>query len=205
MYLEVLNQERRELLLLLRAFRDDFYLAGGTALALQLGHRKSQDYDLFRAEKFDERQLLARVRDAFQGHDLRIVQQAWQTLDVLVDQVKVSFFYDPYPPLGKLLELEDGNLRLASVVDIGCMKLSAITSRASYKDFVDLYFILQTVSLPELLRRCREKIPALDTNLVLKSLVYFGDVQEEKLEFMPGKETRFKTVQDYLVKHVRTI
>ncbi len=70
--------------------------------------------------------------------------------------------------------VEEPNLKLASVLDIGCMKLSAITSRGISKDYIDLYYILQDIDLSYLLDKSAEKFPDLDRNLILKSLVYFN-------------------------------
>lgn len=83
------------------------------------------------------------------------------------------------------------------------MKLSAITGRSLEKDYVDLYFILRRVSLPNLLALCAEKLPSLDVNLVLKSLVYFDDVQREPIIFKENHEASFGEVQRFLQETVR--
>jgi hypothetical protein len=95
--------------------------------------------------------------------------------------------------------------RLASVTDIGCMKLSAIVSRSVNKDYVDLFYILKNVTLRNLLDLAAKKLPALDRNLILKSLVYFDDMLVEPLVFLPGKEVDIKVVQEYLVDEVKKL
>ena len=79
-----------------------------------------------------------------------------------------------------------------SIKDIGCMKLSAIISRATNKDYIDLYYILQRVELLELLKWAEQKFPEIDTNLILKSLVYFEDVEVETINFKHNKEVDFE-------------
>ena len=79
--------------------------------------------------------------------------------------------------------ISDENLTFASIKDIGCMKLSAITGRASNKDYIDLYFILKHFSLSDLLEKAHDKYPELERNLILKSLVYFDDITSEKILF----------------------
>ena len=95
-------------------------------------------------------------------------------------------------------------LSLASAEDIGCMKLSAIVSRATNKDYIDIYFILKKIiPLNELLKLAQKKFPEIDTNLILKSLVYFEDVDMEPIMFNPGKEVNFTKVKNFLTKEVK--
>lgn len=90
-------------------------------------------------------------------------------------------------------------------IDIGCMKLSAIVSRATNKDYVDLYYILKQVSLEKLLKSAKEKMPELDYNLILKSLVYFDDIKEEALIFKHNKQVDLKTVKDFFVQEIKKV
>jgi hypothetical protein len=91
---------------------------------------------------------------------------------------------------------------LASVEDIGAMKLSAITGRSVLKDYVDLYWILQKIDLPKLIKVTQKKFKELDINLVLKSLVYFEDVIEEPIIYKNYGEVRFEEIKGYLRKTV---
>jgi len=124
------------------------------------------------------------------------------TLTLIIDgNIKLSFFSYFY----KLVEplIEDEYFHLASMVDIGCMKLMAVVSRATNKDYADIYYILQQVSLKKLLDALQEKIPELDRNLVLKSLVYFSDISEEPLMFKKGKELGLETIKKFFVQEVK--
>ncbi len=187
---------------LFQSFKKDFYLAGGTALALQIGHRDSVDFDFFCTKDFDTKKMFQHLREVFMGHKLLVIQEEPSTLTLLVDDaIKVSFFGHDYPLIQELIEEE--NMRLASVADIGCMKLSAITSRATNKDYIDLYFILQQVSLAELLQLTGQKYPELERNLILKSLVYFEDITLEKILFKHDREVLFEQVKEALRSAVK--
>jgi hypothetical protein len=197
-----LDKKRSEILPLLNEFKGDFYLAGGTALALQIGHRDSIDFDFFSPESVDTKKLFEKIETVFAGHQILKTQEEKNTLSVFIDEdIKLSFFKYAY----KLLEplLEEKFLRLAAVIDIACMKFSAITGRASNKDYIDLYYILQTEDLNHLLDKCRIKMPSLDPVLVLKSLAYFDDIKEEKIRFMPGHELDFQTVKLFLTEQAK--
>lgn len=194
----VLDNERQAALPRLQfAQAQHFYLAGGTALALQFGHRDSLDFDFFRQDPFDTGKILGLLETAFAPQQVVKTQDERDTLTVLVDEaIKVSFIAYPYPLLQPLVEAPP--LKLADVADIGCMKLSAITGRAAMKDYVDLYFILQRIPLEKLLESCSRKLPRLDRTLILKSLVFFDDLAPEPILFASGQQVTFDRVKAYL-------
>lgn len=201
MHYHILDKKRKEILPLFKEFKRDFYLAGGTALALQIGHRRSIDFDFFSAKKFSSKELMERIKSAFNKYKIEQVQDEKNTLSVVVNDVKLSFFHYPYPLIFRPKNIK--YIKLASIKDIGCMKLSAIVSRAANKDYIDVYFILQNTSLRNLLRCAKKKMPELDENLILKSLVYFKDVEKEKIEFIADKKINFKTVENFLQDAVK--
>lgn len=156
-------------------FLQHYYLAGGTALALQIGHRKSIDLDFF-INQFPAHEGLLHDLSAFKPI---VTQQAEGTLDVFIQDVKVSFLEYPYPLLNPMVPYR--NLRLASVLDIACMKIVAISARGSKKDFVDLYFILKTYSLEQIFAAVGTKYAntQYQTFHLLKSLAYFTDAESD--------------------------
>ena len=202
LHYEILDEQRQALLPQFTGFKEEgFYLAGGTALALVLGHRDSIDFDFFNIEPFDTSALFARLQRVFEGHTLLKTQEETDTLSVLIDDnVRVSFFSYPYPLIQPLIESE--YFQLASVEDIACMKLSAVTGRTAFKDYVDLYFILAIVSLKDILAALQKKMPQLDPLLVQKSLIYFDDLHEESILFKtkPVSMVEIKTRLTDLVK-----
>ncbi|MEI6144166.1 MAG: nucleotidyl transferase AbiEii/AbiGii toxin family protein [Candidatus Berkelbacteria bacterium] len=200
-YWDILDQKRINILPLFKVFKDDFYLAGGTALALQLGHRDSIDFDFFSEQSFSTEDLTKKVEQIFQNHQIAKIQEEKDTLTFIIDDtIKISFFAFPYKPINPLLD--EDNFKMASLEDIGAMKLSAITSRSVLKDYVDLYFILHKISLEELFKLTKEKFPTIDVNLILKSLVYFDDILEEPILFKHDDDISFELVKKYLSETV---
>lgn len=204
MYYDILDENRKSILPLFQEFKKDFYLAGGTALVLHLGHRDSVDFDFFSSEDINTRKLFDRLIEIFKGHKIVKIQEEENTLGLIIDdEIKLSFMSYKYDLLGDTQD--EGFLKLASVIDIGCMKLSAITSRSTLKDYVDLYFILNDIRLVDLLKFAGQKFPNLDMNLILKSLIYFDDVDETPIMFKHGKDISFEKIKKYLEVEVRKI
>lgn len=201
LFWDILDQNRIEILPYLRSFSDEFYLAGGTALALQLGHRDSIDFDFFSENSFSTVSLTQKVEQIFQKYKITKIQEEKDTLTfILNDSIKISFFSYQYKLVRPLLD--EDNFKMASIEDIGAMKLSAITSRSALKDYIDLYFILHHVSLENMLDLTAQKFSTLDTNLILKSLVYFDDVQEEPILFKHNENISFDAIKKYLADEI---
>jgi predicted nucleotidyltransferase component of viral defense system len=158
----------------------NFYLAGGTSLALQLGHRKSIDLDFF-ARQFPKKDDLF---NAFKHLSYKTTQEAPDTLDLKINDTKVSFLQYDYDLIGKFTPYQ--NLRLASIQDIACMKLSTIISRGEKKDFIDLYFLLQKFSLKQLLSLMQKKFAHINYSqiLLIRSLNYFADADQSPMPEM---------------------
>jgi Nucleotidyl transferase AbiEii toxin, Type IV TA system len=160
---------------------DRFYLAGGTALALQFGHRLSLDLDFFSPEHFNEDALLQQVQ-ALDGFAL--VTKAPYTFHATVQKTKVSFLGYAYPvlfPANLFLDVPVADPR-----DIACMKVSAIASRGTKRDFVDLYVCAQRYGLKEILRLFDEKYTQTHQSKIhiLKSLTYFADAEKDPMPHM---------------------
>jgi hypothetical protein len=148
----------------------EFYLVGGTSLALQIGHRESIDIDLFGCAELEELE----VSDFLSSlGKVQILKKSKNILIYTVDGIKVDLVNYRYPWLYPSLNLE--NLRLADQRDIAAMKLNAISGRGSKKDFIDLYFILNKYSLYEMIGFYNKKFSDGSEFLVLKSLTYFDD------------------------------
>jgi hypothetical protein len=155
-----------------------FYLAGGTALALHLGHRESVDFDFFRAESFDPTDLLQQLPAP---PPVKVLQEARNTLTVEFHGIKTSFFGYP-PELIRPLDTSSMACRLASLPDIAAMKLAAVAGRGARKDFVDVYFICRDCfPLSEIFVYLQTKFAAQEYDLyhILRSLSYFEDAELE--------------------------
>ena len=160
----------------------NFYLAGGTALALQLGHRKSIDLDLFSEKDFSTEELKTVLS---QVGKLKVYSEEERTLNANLNGVKISFLGYKYKMLFPLIKY-GGNLKLADTRDIACMKIDAISSRGSKKDFVDLYFLLKKYPLKKILSLFDKKYKDIKYSQlhILKSLIYFQDAERDPLPVM---------------------
>jgi len=182
LHLEILPRRQRLLFDSLSSFDwiEKFYLAGGTALALQIAHRRSIDFDFFSEQEFDT--WVVRKRLALLG-DYKLSSESEQILDGRLNNVRISFFNLPY----KLIkpEIRFNHLRVVSREDIAAMKLSAISMRGSRKDFIDLFFLLKEFSLDEMIGFYEQKYGKNEENVycALKGLVYFADAEKRP---MPG-------------------
>lgn len=183
---EILTERQREALRLLgsKTAERDFYLAGGTAIALHLGHRRSVDFDWFLSDRIeDPLRLSAELQE--EGVPFETGQIDKGTLYGSVLGVRVSFLEFRYPMLDSLVSWPDYGCRLAGYRDLACMKLSAIAQRGSRKDFVDLYALGQSgCSLPEMLAWYREKFNVQDIAHLLYALAYFDDAEAEQMPDM---------------------
>jgi len=154
----------------------DFYLAGGTALTLLIGHRGSLDLDFFREAPFKNQDLIASLRDHF---NLKIQEDQEKTLHVSLDGIRVSFLEYPYPLLGTT---EWRGVRLASIIDIALMKIIGIHQRGEKKDFIDLYWILkkEKKTLWDIFSLFEKKFNRVsyDWMSFYKSLVFFKDANK---------------------------
>lgn len=149
-----------------------FNLVGGTALALQIGHRISIDLDLFTEEDYDDVLVLQSLAPF---GELDVLVNNPPFLQLKLDKIKVDFLKFPYPLIQDFTEMDQ--VRLVTVENIAMMKLLAIARRGSKKDFVDLFFILKQYSLGELVQLFEKKLPHIDMFHILKSLTYFEDAE----------------------------
>lgn len=154
---------------------ESFNLAGGTALALQIGHRKSYDLDFFGNRPFEYGEIEELVAPL---GSIKPIQQSKNNLILKVNDVKVDFVNYRYQLLGEV-NRTDG-LRLLSLMDIGAMKLAAITGRGRKRDFTDLFFLMKHFSLKELVGFYNQKYPDGNELLVARSLAYFTDAEEDE-------------------------
>ncbi len=157
------------------SFASSFYLAGGTGLALRFGHRRSVDFDFFSREIFNEEAMLTLLKK----YSPSVLSQAPSTLHLLLQEIKVSFIGYPYPLLFPTNRFSGVNV--ADARDIACMKLSAIASRGTRRDFVDLYLAAKAYSLQEILVFFARKYAGIEYNRLhlLKSLSYFDDAEAD--------------------------
>jgi hypothetical protein len=174
LHTQTVDQATLELLRLIQSkpYLNNFYLVGGTALALLYGHRKSIDIDLFTNTDFDTGWLLEQVQHDF---PLQINFIAQNTIKGSINSIKVDLITHRYPNLSEPLELN--GIRLLSEQDIVAMKLNAISvSGQRSKDFIDIYYALSKFSIEQMLMFYKKKYSQHNDTHILKSLVFFDDI-----------------------------
>ena len=155
-------------------------LVGGTALALQLGHRTSVDLDLFgeiSAESIE-------IREALEERcSVSVIKESKNIKIYQVDGIKVDLVnYSRYPWIDK--PVEENGIILAGIKDIAAMKVAAIIGRGTKKDFIDMNRLLQIFSLKEILDMYMQKYPDGSLFIAMKSLSYFEDAESDPMPFM---------------------
>ena len=183
---EVLPSEQQDVMRQLGrvAGRLGYYLGGGTAVAIHLGHRRSVDLDWFTEERMDDPMRLAtQIRDEGVGLEVRNVDRG--TLHATVGTVRLSILEYRYALLEPLINWPSFDCPLASIEDLVAMKLLAIEQRGARKDFLDIYAIgMRGLSLADMLELYRQKYSVADVSRVTFSLCYFDDAESDPMPTM---------------------
>lgn len=182
----------------------EFYLAGGTALAIHLGHRVSVDLDWFTRRPFDDGMLIAQsIRNS--SVNLDIEQVAPGTLHGSIQGVRVTFLQYQYPLLKPLEHWREIDCHLASLEDLACMKLSAVAQRGARKDFCDIYALgNRCFTLQEMLDSYQKKFTIQDIGTVLYGLAYFDDAESERMPRMLW-DVSWKEIKKTILQWVKDI
>ena len=197
MFESVLTKEQVKLLPLLKSFTKDFVLVGGTAVGLQIGHRRSVGFDLFSYQPFGNATLRQKIKMVASISKVLVDKKGELTL--IVGSVKTTFFNYPFKitadqKLGDIVKMPD-------LATLAAMKAYALGRRAKWKDYVDLHFILKDYfSLNEVVKRgARIFGDEFNERLFRVQLAYFKDINhDEKIEFLPGFEVGNKQIEKTL-------
>ncbi len=185
---------------------DDFYLAGGTGLALQIGHRISIDFDFFsKSNELLESDRLKIITKLKKLGDIDVREASTGTCHFFFDKVALSIFHYPYPLIKKPEFMYKG-IRVASEFDIAAMKLSAIIGRGSKKDFVDLFFLADRHGLKKIIETSAKKFKDHKNFLIqtTRALVYFEDAEKEPMPKML-KNANWDKIKIYFEKETNKI
>ncbi|MCA9372017.1 nucleotidyl transferase AbiEii/AbiGii toxin family protein [Candidatus Woesebacteria bacterium] len=183
MHLNVLTQKQKDLLPLLQAFSEEFGLVGGTAIALQLGHRKSIDFDLFKKRKLDILSIRKTINQFFSIEKVRIENQDEYTIQV--HDVQMTFLNFPFD-IKYDVKLKDA-CAMPDLLTLATMKAYALGRRAKWKDYVDLYFIFKGHSFVSVVNKAKEIFKGeFNEKLFREQLAYHEDIDySEKIEYLP--------------------
>jgi hypothetical protein len=194
MHRNILKKEQIELLPLIRLFKKDFYLAGGTAIALHIGHRYSLDFDLFTSGDIKRKGL----KMLMAKHNYTVQQILFEDsiqLHCIVKAVKLTFFQFPYP-ITPAVEF-DKTIKIPDLLTLAAMKAFALGGRGKWKDYVDLYFIFKYhCSFEQVTDKASSLFgDAFNEKLFKQQLAFFDDISfEEEVEFVsePVSENEIK-------------
>ena len=205
LHLEALTEEAKKLFPRLSAFRENFYLAGGTALALQTGHRVSVDFDLFSPDPI-KKTLLAHVESAYEGMSMEVLVNNSRELTLLIQGVKHTFLHYPFPVI---LPFEKNDvLPFLSAREILATKAYTIGRRGAFKDYVDLYVGIRSGirSLQEVITLAQEKYnDAFNDRLFLEQTVYLDDVTEDAVIMLGRPVPTKQNLTDFFSGEIRKI
>lgn len=198
MHKEILSNSQLEVLQLIKSFNDSFGLVGGTAIAIQLGHRKSIDFDLFTNKSFGNGTIVNKLlRQA--TIESTIVDQT-DELTVIVKDVKLTFLYYPFPLDFK--ESFEDVIKMPDLLTLAAMKVYALGRRSKWKDYVDVYFILKQFTLSDICNRAKEIFKdAFNEKLLREQLCYFDDLDfRESINFIPNNEVSDEVIKKSLIE-----
>lgn len=184
MYWSILDNKRIELLrkIVKTVSLNNYYMAGGTALSLQLNLRESFDFDFCVLDMFNSDVLISELKSI---GNIEVKQNQKGTVDVLLDGVQVSFFFYPNNLLDDTVNNNEiPDLKMASILDIAAMKVAAIGGRGAKKDFFDLYNIMKKCNI-DTEKLASAVIKKFGTNVnyvnMIMGLSYFEDAESEEL------------------------
>jgi len=198
MHKQILTEKQIELLPLIKLFSNEFYLVGGTALALQIGHRRSADFDLFNLKKIRRENIKSKIANNKYQID-EILHEDIDELTMIVDSVKMTFFNYPFEIIPQI-DFK-GIIKMPTILDLSAMKAYALGRRAKWKDYTDLYFILKDhFSLQKISKRAKEIYGNLfNEKLFREQLCYFEDIDyNEPIDYITAE------IKDYEIKKFLT-
>lgn len=180
---EILNDDQMSLLPVIREFKREYYLVGGTAIALYLGHRRSIDFDLFKFSMISAKKNIEKLSRS--NVDFTITRNVTEQLNLIANNVKMTFFQYPF-------QIEAKNdfekvIRIPDLLDLAAMKAYALGRRSKWKDYVDLYFLLKDkFTLQQIIDRAIMIFGDLFSDKLFRSqLSYFDDIDyTEEVDYL---------------------
>ena len=195
---EILNEKQTELLPLISEFKREYYLVGGTAIALYIGHRRSIDFDLFKFSTLNRKKNLDKITS--HGYKPIVSWNVTDQMNLIVNEVKLTFFQ--YPFQIKADNVFEGIIRIPDLLDLAAMKAYALGRRSKWKDYVDLFFLLNDkFSMNEISDRASLIYGDMFSDKLFRSqLSYFEDVDySEEVEYIIPTPPSDEEIKDRLV------
>lgn len=195
---QILTQKQTKLLPLVKEFSPTFYLVGGTAIALHIGHRRSIDFDLFTQKTLNRNNIKQTIKA--HNYQLEVIFEDGDQIQGIISDVRFTFFEYPYP-ISAPVDL-DNIIKLPNLLTLAAMKAYALGKRAKWKDYVDLYFILIDHHSYQEVTQQTQKIfgPLFNEKLFRQQLTYYQDVNySEPIEYLK-EAVEQKEIENYLTQ-----
>ncbi len=200
---EILSDNQEKLLPFLKKFKKNYYLVGGTAIALYIGHRKSIDFDLFTFSTLNKKKISLEIQKSHLEVQPLFIDVGQQHF--LINNVKFTFFHYPY-----LIEHENlflDVISLPSLLDLAAMKAFALGRRSKWKDYVDLYFILKEFyTMEQIVQKAAYYFPdQISEKLLRNQLAFHKDIDyTEEVDFVIDNPPSQKEIKDFLIEIATT-
>ena len=182
-------------------FLSKYVLVGGSALALHVEHRKSEDLDFFTYEDSFDKKEIFRYLQNFKNSE--ILNQTDEQIDLLLDGVKVTFFNAKWKFL-KPKKIETFNL--ASLESICAMKVNVVFLRAKYRDYYDLYFLVKQLGINTVFKNSLQVLEGLTFKLFVVSLLYIDDIEDDNIDYLePVKQIKKVKIRDFFQTEINKL
>lgn len=196
---EILNSQQTEILQLIGEFKREYYLVGGTAIALYLGHRRSIDFDMFKFATLNRKKNLEKIQSS--GFPSLVTWNVADQMNLVVNGVKITFFQ--YPFQIEATQTLDGIVRIPDLLDLAAMKAYALGRRSKWKDYVDLYFLTkEKFSIKEISQRANEIFGDLFSDKLFRSqLSFFEDIDyTEEVDYLIANPPSDEEIKAFLIE-----
>ena len=195
MHLEILNSEQKQLLPIISQFKREYYLVGGTAIALHIGHRESIDFDLFKEKNIRKKDVYSKLKNV----DYKVSFADYNQINMMVNDVKITFFSFPYTvPVHSELK---GFIKMPDLLTLGAMKAFALGRRSKWKDYVDLYFVIKFhYSFLEISNKAKEifKDEFIEKQFIAQLGYFKGINYDEEVTFLIPNPPTEEQVKNFL-------
>jgi len=194
----ILNDKQVELLTLIGEFKREYYLVGGTAIALYLEHRRSIDFDLFKFAPLNRKKNVEKIHQL--GYEPLITWNVADQMNLVVNDVKLTFFQ--YPFQIKANNIFEGQIRIPELIDLAVMKAYALGRRSKWKDYVDLFFLLkEQFSFETISQRANAIFGNMFSDKLFRSqLSYFVDIDyTEEVDYMIPNPPTENEIKEFLI------
>jgi len=201
--LTLLPEKNKEILrIVARTLGPKARLSGGTALMLQIKHRRSYDLDFFFSKSLNVSYLERKLMGAL-GRDLRLLYTSSDQINIEWQDIRISLIFFPFPPLMRVHPL--GNINITDLRDIASEKVYAIGRREEWRDYADLYAILKNniLSLKQVIRDCGKRFGnGFSSRLLLNQLSAVDKVESQKLDWI-WKEPQTEEINRFFMNLVK--